>query len=158
MLKIIKWEEIRNYKNLWQDKKVVLVGGCFDVFHYGHLKFLQQAKKRGELLIIALESNLFIKKRKGKLPVHSQLERAEILSSLTLVDFVIILPYFKNDRNYFQLVKMVNPKVIATTQGDTQLMNKKHQASVVGAKVEIVTPLIKKFSSSKIINENIFSD
>lgn len=158
MLKIIKWEDIENYKKLWQDKKSVLVGGCFDILHFGHLKFLQQAKKSGDLLIVALESDQFIKEKKGKSSFHNQNERGEILSALTIVDFIIILPYLMGDGDYFQLVKKVSPKIIAVTTGDTQMKSKKDQAEKVGAKLLTVIPLIKRFSSSKILDyESVFS-
>ena len=158
MLKIIKWEDIENYKKLWHDKKSVLVGGCFDILHFGHLKFLQQAKKSGDLLIVALESDQFIKKKKGKPPFHNQKERGEILSALTVVDFIIMLSSLMRDDDYFQLVKKVSPKIIAVTTGDTQMKSKKDQAEKVGAKLLTVIPLIKRFSSSKILDyESVFS-
>ena len=71
-------------------KKTVLVGGCFDILHYGHLRFLSQAKEKGEMLIVALESDTFIRKIKNKKPIHTQEQRAEILAHLNLVDMIIV--------------------------------------------------------------------
>lgn len=159
MLKIIKRKQVNEYKKYWQEKKTVLVGGCFDLLHYGHLKFLQRAKKRGDFLIVILESDQFIKNKKRKPPVHHQNERAEILSAIKFVDLVILLPWLKIDRQYLQLVKEIIPKIIAVTEGDEQLDKKRHQAQAVGAKLAVVTSVIQKFSSSRIIAyENIFSD
>lgn len=152
MLKIIKWEEIGRYKKYWQNKKTVLVGGCFDIFHYGHLKFLQQAKKQAERLIVCLESDLFIKKNKKRPPIHNQKQRAEILASISFVDFVIMLPYFSSDKDYYNLVEMVRPSLIAVTEGDRQLENKKKQGKMIGIVVKTVSRLLKNFSSTKIIN------
>jgi len=152
MLKIIKWEVIEKYKKYWQRKESVLVGGCFNIFHYGHLKFLQQAKKQGECLIISLESDEFIKKNKMREAIHNQRQRAEILSSLEIVDFVIMLPYFSSDKEYYNLVKKIKPSVIAVTEGDRYLTNKKKQAEMIGSKVKIVSRLLRDFSSKKIIN------
>ena len=51
---IITYADIERYTNEWKGKKTVLVGGCFDVWHVGHVTFLQKAKEAGEILIIAL--------------------------------------------------------------------------------------------------------
>ena len=151
MTKIIEWNNLKSYRKYWQNKKSVLVGGCFDLFHYGHLRFLQQAKKQGKVLIAILESDEFIKKSKKRQPVHNQRQRAEILSSLTIVDFVILIPYFSTNENYFNLVKNINPSIIAVTDGDRQLINKKRQAEMIGSRVVVVSSLLPGFSSRKII-------
>ena len=132
-------------------KKIVLVGGCFDLFHYGHLQFLKAAKKQGNYLIVALESDQFIKLKKKRLPVHTQNQRAAMLTELRTVNQVIKLPFLTNNKDYLTLVKKIKPAVIAVTAGDPQLKNKQKQAQTVGAKVKVVTPLIKNFSSTSII-------
>ena len=70
-------------------KKRVLVGGCFDILHFGHATFLQKAREAGDVLIILLESDEFIVQIKKKKPVHIQQQRAEILSALGYVDYVV---------------------------------------------------------------------
>jgi len=152
---IIPYSKILGYINEFKDKKTVLVGGCFDLIHYGHLQFLKKAKNQGDYLIIVLESDEFIKKNKRKEPIHSQNERAEILSELSMVDLIIKIPFFNSNEEYLQLVKTVMPKIIAVTEGDHQLENKKRQARKVNAEVKIVTPLVKKYSTRKIINSYI---
>jgi len=73
-------------------KKKVLVGGCFDILHYGHIHFLKNARALGDYLVIALESDKNIKRIKGSFrPIHDQDKRREILESLNFVDEVIIL-------------------------------------------------------------------
>ncbi len=147
---IVRYKEI-----IWKNppaggKKTVLVGGCFDLIHFGHLKFLEKAKKQGDFLIVALESDEFIKRHKKKLPVHRQLERAEVLSNLNMVDLIILLPLFRSDNDYFNLVKTISPNVIAVTIGDQQLENKKKQAIEVGAEVREVITNLKNFSTRNI--------
>ena len=158
--KIISFAKISSVSNFLKEKRIVLVGGCFDIFHYGHFQFLKKAKKQGDILIIALESDQFIKKRKKRMPFHNQKQRAKILSSLNFVDLVILLPYFSSDDDYFKLVNEIKPKVIAITAGDLQRQNKAKQAKMVGGKVVVVTPLIKNFSSTRIYKfyETFFSD
>ena len=102
---IVRYKEIQEAEIFFENKKTVLVGGCFDLIHFGHLKFLEKAKEQGDFLIVALESDEFIKKYKKKLPVHRQLERAEILSNLNMIDLIILLPLFETNNDYFDLVK-----------------------------------------------------
>ncbi len=138
-------------------EKRVLVGGCFDILHLGHVTFLDEAKKRGNILYVAVESDEFMKARKKRKPVHTQEERAFILSRLRPVDNVILLPFYQDDTHYFDLVRRVRPSVIAVTEDDPQLINKKKQAAEVGAKVEVVTGNINNLSSSSIQSYAPFS-
>src|SRR5579872_1192323 len=82
-----------------KNKRIVLVGGCFDLLHIGHITFLEDAKKQGDLLIVLLESDETITALKGnKRPINSQKIRAKILTALSAVDFVILLePHMKNE-------------------------------------------------------------
>ena len=132
-------------------KKVVLVGGCFDLFHFGHLQFLKAAKKQGDYLVVAVDPDESIRDKKGREPIHTQKQRAQILRSLKFIDKVICLPYLKSYQDYLSLVKKIKPTVIAVTKGDPQLKNKQRQAKTIGAKVKIVTSLLKNFSSTQIL-------
>jgi FAD synthetase len=132
-------------------RQIVLAGGCFDLLHYGHLQFLIAAKKLGDYLVIALESDTYIIKHKKRQPVHTQNERYKILINLKPVDRVIKLPYLQKNEDYLALVKKIRPKVIAISGGDPKLKNKLAQAKKVGAEVKTAVPLIKKFSTNKIL-------
>lgn len=128
----------------------VLVGGCFDVLHFGHISFLKTAKSYGDILIVALESDKNVAQRKGKKrPIHSQKQRAAMLSELRCVDSVITLPYMKSDADYDAFVQSINPNIIATTKGDPLKNNKQRQAKQVGA-VLIEIPKITTPSTSQL--------
>jgi len=72
-------------------KVVVLANGCFDIFHVGHIRYLREAKARGDLLIVALNSDKSVKKLKGMgRPILPQAERAEILAAFSFVDYITI--------------------------------------------------------------------
>lgn len=151
---IWKYESIENLRQKWAGKKIVLSGGCFDVIHYGHFSFLRDAKRHGDVLIIALESDESILKRKKRKPIHTQQHRAEILASLDVVDDVILLPFFNSDEGYSGLVRLMCPTVVAVTAGDPHIEKKRRQAAQVGAAVVEVTKLLPEFSTSKILADS----
>ncbi len=143
----------------WKEKRSVLVGGCFDLLHYGHYTFLKHAKEAGDVLIIALESDAFITQRKNRQPVHTQRQRAEILAALELVDVVIELPLFTDGAQYGELVASVRPDIIAVTEGDPHLQKKQEHAQEYGIEVREVAPHVSNFSTSGIISyATLFSD
>jgi len=126
-------------------KRIVLVGGCFDILHAGHIEFLTRAKQLGDVLIVALESDQNVTERKGKLrPIHSQNQRKTMLEALTVVDQVVSLPHMRSDSEYLELVTHIKPHVIAVTAGDPYLSHKEKQAKIIGARVaeipKIMTP------------------
>jgi cytidyltransferase-like protein len=129
--------------------KRVLVGGCFDVLHFGHITFLAKARAAGEALIVALEPDEFITKKKAKKPVHTQDERAHILAALRDVDAIVMLPFFHQDEHYLQMTRSIAPQVIAVSEGDPNYGKKLKHAQVTGAKLAVVTPHLRGFSSSK---------
>ncbi len=133
------------------DKKIVLVGGGFDLVHYGHLEFLEVAKRQGDYLVVALEPDAFIKHYKQRKPVHTQAQRAHILAHLDMVDEIVFLPVMRGYKDYLKLVEDIRPDVIAVTQGDPYLVQKKKQAKKIGAKVIIVAPRHTLFSTRNIL-------
>jgi rfaE bifunctional protein nucleotidyltransferase chain/domain len=93
MGKIVNLDQlIRIRKRAKRDhRKVVFTNGCFDILHRGHIECLKKAKRLGDLLIVGLNSDSSVKKLKGKgRPVMPQEDRAEILASLEMVDYVCI--------------------------------------------------------------------
>lgn len=74
-----------------QGKEVVFTNGCFDLLHNGHVRYLEAAKKLGDVLIVAINSDSSVKKLKGKnRPIVSHKERIEVIAALESVDFVIL--------------------------------------------------------------------
>ena len=126
-IKIDKAIEISN-KLRKQGKSIVVAGGCFDILHVGHVRFLQSAKKLGDVLFVLLESDKNVKKLKGETrPINSQKDRAEILSSLKSVDYVVFLPRMKSDEDYDKLITCLKPNILATTENDPGEIGAPHQ-------------------------------
>lgn len=132
------------------NRKIVLVGGCFDFIHFGHISFLKQAKAAGDYLIVALEADENVKRRKGReRPIHNQKQRKEMLGALSFIDEIILLPPMTKNEEYYDLVKKIKPHIIAVTAGDTYLAQKKDQADIIGAKL-IEIPKVETPSTSQL--------
>jgi len=132
-------------------KKIVLVGGCFDLLHFGHISFLKQAKALGDWLVIALESDKNVRRMKGDArPIHTQAQRKEMLEALTFVNTVINLPPMTGDEEYFSFIQKIHPAIIAITEGDPITEKKNVQAKKIGAKLVII-PKIHTPSTSQLV-------
>ena len=74
-----------------EGRRVVFTNGCFDLLHPGHVRFLQQAKALGDVLIVAINSDASVRALKGPdRPIFPERERAEMLAALEAVDYVTI--------------------------------------------------------------------
>lgn len=91
------------------NQKVVFTNGCFDLLHIGHIRYLQNAKKQGDVLVVALNSDESVKKLKGpQRPVQSENDRAEILAALACVDHTFIFTEDTPER----VIKEIRPDVL----------------------------------------------
>ena len=74
-----------------QNKTVVFTNGCFDILHVGHLRYLNEAKRQGDVLIVGVNSDDSVKRLKGESrPINNQYDRAEMLCGLKAVDYTVI--------------------------------------------------------------------
>lgn len=131
-------------------KRLVLVGGCFDLLHYGHIRFLEEAKKLGDHLVVALESDENVRRMKGdSRPIHTQVQRKAMLEALSCIDEVLALPPMNSHLEYYDLVTRVHPQIIAITEGDSKESNKREQAEQIGATL-VVIPKVPTPSTSQL--------
>jgi len=148
MASIVHLQELETFLPKEDKGRIVLAGGCFDILHIGHVRFLSKAKKMGDYLIILLESDEKVKKLKGKnRPIFTQEIRAEMLSALICVDLVVVLPMMENDSDYLKLVMKIKPHIIAVTENDLRIEKKKLQAEIVRGEMRVI-PFVKTLSSS----------
>lgn len=90
-------------------KKIVFTNGCFDIIHAGHVRYLQDAKKLGDVLVLALNSDRSVKTIKGsKRPIVPEGERAEIMASLEPIDFVVLF----HEPNPYKIISYLEPDVL----------------------------------------------
>lgn len=92
-----------------QNKKIVFTNGCFDILHAGHVRYLYKAKKMGDVLIIAVNSDKSVKKIKGdKRPVVGQKDRQEVLAGLGCVDYVVLF----NEDTPKKIIEYLKPDIL----------------------------------------------
>jgi rfaE bifunctional protein nucleotidyltransferase chain/domain len=131
-------------------ERIVFTNGCFDILHYGHVKYLEQARKKGDVLVVAVNSDNSVRKLKGAgRPVNNQRCRAAVLAALESVNYVTIF----NEETPLELIKRLKPDVLVKG-GD---WNKK---DIVGSDVVerrggqvFSIPFVKGFSTTKIIHK-----
>ena len=89
--------------------KTVFTNGCFDVLHVGHLRYLKEARSMGDRLVVGLNNDSSVRKLKGeKRPIHTEVERKEMLLSLRFVDEVHIF----DEDTPLRLIKEIKPDVL----------------------------------------------
>jgi len=92
-----------------EGKKVVFTNGCFDILHVGHVKYLQEAKSYGDVLIVGLNSDSSVRELKGPTrPVNVQEDRAYILAALESVDYVVLF----SEETPHELIKNIGPDIL----------------------------------------------
>jgi D-beta-D-heptose 7-phosphate kinase/D-beta-D-heptose 1-phosphate adenosyltransferase len=131
-------------------KKVVFTNGCFDILHVGHVNYLQKAKKLGDVLIVALNTDSSIRKLKGKnRPIVSEKDRAKVIAALECVNYVT----FFNELTPFKIISNLRPDILIK---GADYKNKEIVGSDIvlsyGGKVKTV-PLVKGKSTTILIEK-----
>jgi D-beta-D-heptose 7-phosphate kinase/D-beta-D-heptose 1-phosphate adenosyltransferase len=109
--KIKTREEVRNIiKDLkTKGKRIVFTNGCFDLLHLGHIRYLEKAKTLGDILVVGVNSDHSVQNLKGpKRPILPEEERAEILSGLGCVDYIIIF----DEKDPLELISILQPNIL----------------------------------------------
>jgi D-beta-D-heptose 7-phosphate kinase/D-beta-D-heptose 1-phosphate adenosyltransferase len=97
-----------------QGKKIVLSSGSWDMLHVGHMRYLNVAKQKGDFLIVGVDSDEKIKKRKGpERPIVHEDERMEMLSHLVSVDAIFLK---KHTDKSGHLIKLVSPDILIVSE------------------------------------------
>ncbi len=91
-----------------EGKKVVFTNGCFDIIHIGHVRYLKEAKKLGDVLIVGINSDSSVGRLKKGRPINPETHRAEVLTSLWMVDYVTIF----NEDTPYELIKFLKPDIL----------------------------------------------
>ena len=136
--------------NVNKKKIIGFTNGCFDILHIGHLSLLEEAKRNCDYLIVGLNSDMSVKKLKGKSrPINNLKTRRKILESITFIDEVIIF----EEETPEKLIKELKPDVLI--KGSDYCENEIIGASFVksyGGKILIID-LVDDLSSTNVINK-----
>ena len=131
-------------------EKVVLANGCFDLIHVGHIRYLKESKERGDVLVVALNSDASVRTLKGEgRPILLEKEREEIISSFYFVDYVT----FFDELNVEKILLALKPDIHAKGSDYTKnTVPEKETVKKYGGAIAITGgPKIK--STSQLIEE-----
>ncbi|MGP0565417.1 D-glycero-beta-D-manno-heptose-7-phosphate kinase [Nitrospina sp. 32_T5] len=149
---ILEVEEAKKIVSLAKNigKKVVFTNGCYDLIHGGHIEFLQKSRRMGDILILGLNSDESVSAIKGpNRPIKTQQERANILSALQDVDYIVIF----NEQTPENLIRELRPDILV--KGDDYKIDQVVGREIVesyGGKVALV-PIVKGLSTTNTLDQ-----
>jgi D-beta-D-heptose 7-phosphate kinase/D-beta-D-heptose 1-phosphate adenosyltransferase len=148
--KIVNIKQLKRILKKRKNKIVAFTNGCFDILHYGHIKYLSSAKKLADILIVGINTDASIKRIKGKnRPITPLRQRMETIAGVESVDYVIS---FSEDTPY-NLIKEIKPDIlIKGGDWDTKDIVGKDIVESYDGKV-ITVPYIKGISTTGIIKK-----
>lgn len=139
-------------RHQYWENKIVFTNGCFDIFHAGHVSLLNESKNFGDILIVGMNSDKSVRLLKGEgRPINGEDDRALIISSICVVDHVIIFDEF----SVIDLIKFIKPDII--TKGGDYTVEQLSEVGgdfmkEIGGEVKLI-PITKETSTTKIIKK-----
>jgi D-beta-D-heptose 7-phosphate kinase/D-beta-D-heptose 1-phosphate adenosyltransferase len=148
--KVLPLERLLGRVAMWKSAgdRVVFTNGCFDILHIGHITLLEQARRKGDRLIVAINSDDSVRRIKGHMrPIVGEQERARILAALSAVDAVVVF----HESTPLRLIEAIRPCLLVKG-GDY------HEEAVVGAREVrawggqvVLIPLVEGVSTTGLI-------
>lgn len=133
-----------------EGKKIVFTNGCFDILHLGHIDYLEKSALLGDKLIVAVNTDLSVRKLKGiTRPLNDEYSRARLLAALGFVDAVILF----GEETPLELIQKISPTILV--KGDDYQIKEIVGGDFVqknGGEVKTV-PLVKGYSTSNLIKK-----
>ena len=133
-----------------ENKKIVVTNGCFDILHAGHVRYLKESKKFGDVLIVGLNSDSSVKALKGpERPINNETDRIEVLSGLESVDYIVLF----SEISPVKLLETIKPDIY--TKGADYTVETLPEAEVVmknGGEIKFIK-LVEGKSTTKIIDK-----
>lgn len=148
--KVLALESLRARATAWRSagQSIVFTNGCFDLLHIGHITLLEDARREGDRLVVAINSDASVRGLKGPTrPIVGEGERARILAALAAVDAVVIF----DDPTPLRLIEALRPEVIV--KGGDYSEDRVVGATEVrswGGRVKLV-PIVEGFSTTKLL-------
>lgn len=145
-----------------EGKRVVLVTGCFDILSNGHAIFLEQARKKGDVLVVGVENDKRVRHLKGPLrPVNTSFQRIQLLKALRFVDYAFVINGSTSSplkEFYGKLHRYLKPDMLAVYGSEKLMDDRREEIETAGGKLVIIPEIINSLSTStqllKLIKEN----
>ncbi len=147
--KIVSVKRLQDILQRRGKKKVVFTNGCFDILHYGHVYYLENARLLGDMLVVGVNSDESVRALKGKSrPINSLKDRMRVLAGLESVDYVVSF----SQETPLRLIKSLKPDVLVKG-GDWDVKNIVGSKDVLACGGVVKTiPIAKGRSTTNIIN------
>jgi len=131
-------------------KRIVFTNGCFDIIHYGHVKYLEDARAEGDLLVVAVNSDRSVKKLKGdKRPVVGEFARMRVIAALESVDYVTGF----DEETPLETIRLLMPDVLVKGgDWDTKDIVGSDIVTKNGGKVKAIA-FVPGYSTTTLINK-----
>ncbi len=149
---LIKQSELNDLlKKLREEgKTIVTTNGCFDILHVGHVRYLEKTKSYADVLIVALNSDKSVKSIKGEnRPINNENDRAEVLSALKSVDYVVLF----DEDSPINLLLQIKPDVY--TKGadyNVETLPEAKKIMEIGTRIEFIS-FVEGKSTTSIIDK-----
>jgi rfaE bifunctional protein nucleotidyltransferase chain/domain len=141
-------EVVKNLRD--RGKKVVFTNGCFDLIHLGHVRYLGEAKKHGDILVVGLNSDGSVRRLKGKgRPFVPERDRAELLAALEAVDYVTIF----GEDTPAALIEALGPDLIVKGADYTLEEVVGRETVERSGGCVVIVPLVEDRSTTKLIEK-----
>jgi D-beta-D-heptose 7-phosphate kinase/D-beta-D-heptose 1-phosphate adenosyltransferase len=148
--KILQLDHLMTRVAAWrtEGQRVVFANGCFDILHIGHIRLLEEARRKGDRLIVGLNSDTSVRELKGpSRPIVTQRERAQVLAALSAVDAVVIF----SERTPLRLIEAIRPDVLVKGGDYTEeTVVGAQEVRAWGGRLELI-PLVGGISTSQLI-------
>jgi D-glycero-beta-D-manno-heptose 1-phosphate adenylyltransferase len=162
--------DARNYIKLakCQNKRTVIVTGCFDLITNAHVRFLKRAKAAGDLLLVGIENDARIRAFKGPYrPVNTELQRIEVLEAFQFVDFTFVIhgsPKYEVKPFYTRLHRFLGADILAVSEGDPNMNDRREEIEAAGGRLVVVsksedgstTSILRRFLAETELSDLVF--
>jgi len=151
--KVLPLERLRARATAWRcgGARIVFTNGCFDILHIGHIRLLEQARRKGDRLIVAVNSDASVRRLKGPArPIVGEDERARVLAAMSAVDAVVI---FEEDTP-LRLIEALRPDVLVKGSDYTEReVVGAREVRAWGGRVELI-PLVPEMSTTRLVRKS----
>ena len=131
----MKRKTLKELEKLTQDSRVVLANGCFDILHVGHIRYLQDARRFGDILVVAVNSDKSVRQLKGEgRPILNEEERTKLVAALRCVDYVVLF----HETDVSEVIEALHPEVhVKGSDYTEETVPERSQVRRYGGKVRI---------------------